>query len=114
MADGPCTVDINGTSYYAPCDSHDTLIQVGSYLINTSSSSITLYAHYPTYGDSTTGYPRIVCPTNTKAYIRQSSSSSTVQTLNVSSFKFKDYRFENSYILSVLMLGVLVCLLFKR
>lgn len=112
---GATVVEINGDDYYYPSDRKDDLyFSDDGYLINTSSSSITLYSDFLTYGDNTSGYPRIVIPAMTKAYIRQSYSSSSYQTLRVTSYDFKSQYFGYSIYLLVLILGVLICQLFKR
>lgn len=113
MNDKPCIIEINNTEYYYPCDYKDSIIQVGSSLVNTGSSQITLYRDFPTYGDNTSGYPRIVMPSNTKAYVRNSQNA-IYSTLVVNSVSFNSSRYSSDYLLSVVLLGVLVCLLFKR
>lgn len=109
-----CTVEVNGTSYYAPCDRIEYIEEIDGYLINTGSSSITLYIGFPTYSDNTSGYPRIVLPTNTKGYLRQSYNSQTYQTVSVSSYKVTQAHTQSSSIYSILILGVLLCLFLKR
>lgn len=111
--DGGCKIDINGTEYFYPCDYHDSIIQVDSWIINTGSSQITLYASYPEYGVNSSGYPRIVLPSNQKGYLR-SSQNATYQTVTVNSMKFLDTRFSNGFLLNIVIVGCLVCLLFKR
>ena len=67
MDDKPCVVNVNGTDYYAPCDRLEYIVVVGTNLINTGSGSINLYTSFPEQGNNSSGYPRIVMPTNTKA-----------------------------------------------
>lgn len=112
---GACIVTINGSDYYYPCDRKDDLyFSDDGYLINISSSTITLYSNFLTYGDNTSGYPRIIVPAMTKAYVRNSYSSSSYSQLSVSSYAFKSQNFGYSVYLLVLILGVLICQLFKR
>lgn len=114
MADGkPCIVEVNNNDYYIPCDRVDDLVVVDSRLINTSSSSITLYREFIQYGDNYSGYPRITCPSYTTAYYR-SSSSATSSILAVSSYNVLDREFGFQPLLMVVILGVLICQLFKR
>lgn len=114
MAEKPCVVSINNTNYYYPCDYSDYLVVMDNSLINIGSQSINLYHDFIIYGDNTSGYPRITCPTNTKAYIRQSYSSSNYQILNVQSFEFINRNISNNILLMVIIVGVLICQLFKR
>lgn len=112
---GANVVEINGDDYYYPSDrKEDLYFTDDGFLVNVSSSSITLYSEFVTYGDNSSGYPRIVIPAMTRAYIRSSSSSSNYQTLRVSSYDFKSQYFGYSVYLLVLILGVLICQLFKR
>lgn len=108
-----CKIDINGIEYFYPCDYHDSIIQVGSAIINTGSTQITLYSSFPEYGDNSSGYPRIVLPVNTKGYLR-TSYNSQYQTVNVNEMKFLDTRFSNGFLLNIVIVGCLICLLFKR
>lgn len=114
MNNDACVITVNGDDYYYPCDKRDDIIQVGNRLVNVGSSSITLYREFVVYGDSSTGYPRIVMPTNTYAYYRSTSSSSSYQTLNVNSVEFKSTNFTFSIYLLIVIVGVLVLQLFKR
>lgn len=113
MNDKPCIITINGTDYYYPCDRYDDIIQVGNHLVNVGSSSITLYHDFVTYGDNSSGYPRITMPSNTYAYYRTSSTSNTSQ-LNVSSVEFKQSSYSYSIYLTVVIIGILLLQLFKR
>lgn len=108
-----CKIEINNTEYYYPCDYHDSLVLVGTSLINTGSSSVTLYHDFPTYGDNSSGYPRITCPANQRAYIR-TSYNATQQNLVVNDLQFLDTRFNNGFLLNIVIVGCLICLLFKR
>lgn len=114
MSDKPCKVNINGDDYYAPCNMVDYLVVVDNRLINTYSSSITLYSDYVVYNDNTSGYPRITCPSNTTAYIRTSSGSSSYSIVNVNSFSVVTRSIGFEIYLFLVILGVLICQLFKR
>lgn len=109
-----CVIEINGTEYYYPCDKKDSLEFIDNHLVNTSSSSITLYHTFPESGNTSSGYPRITCPANTLAYIRQSYSSSTTSTLVVNSYEFKSSQYSFSVYLLIVLIGVMICQLFKR
>lgn len=109
----PCVVTINSSEYYVPCDRVDDLVVVDRRLINTSSSSITLYSEFAVYGDSTSGYPRITCPSNTTAYYRsQYNGNSSILTVSSYDIGYRSYGME-IYIF-IVILGVLICQLFKR
>ena len=114
MNDNPCVIDVNGTEYYYPCDKRDDIKLIDGYLINTSSSQITLYRSFPEYGDSSSGYPRIVMPSNTKAYYRSSYNSGSYSTLHVTSADFVSSQISNNFLLLVVLVGVGICQLFKR
>lgn len=113
MNDDPCVIEINSTEYFYPCDRRDDIILVGNSLINTSSSTITLYHEFATYQDSYSGYPRITMPSYTRAYIR-SSYNGNISTLNVNSVEFKSSRFEFNIYLMIVIIGVLIFQLFKK
>lgn len=114
MSDKPCKVNVNGNDYYAPCNLVDYLVVVDNRLINTYSSSITLYSSYQVYNDSSSGYPRITCPSNTTAYIRNSYNSSNYSIVDVNSFSVTTRSFGFEIYLFIVILGVLICQLFKR
>ena len=113
MPGGGCTIDINGDDYYYPCDRSDDIYFDGGHVINSSSSTITLYGSYQVYNDNTSGYPRITIPSYGYGY-RTSSRGATPTTLQVSSYEFVNRSWDNMFLNSILILGVLVCLLFKR
>lgn len=56
-----CQVEINDTSYYIPCDRVNDLEMIDGYLVNVSSSSITLKNNFST---NSTTYPYISCSSN--------------------------------------------------
>lgn len=114
MNDEGCIITINGTDYYYPCDKKDFLIVADGHLINTSGSSFTLYHEFPEYGNSISGYPRITCNSNAMAYIRNSYSSTSYQTLQVDSAEFKTSHFTFDVLLLIVLVGVGVCQLFHR
>lgn len=113
MNDDSCVVEINGVKYYTACNLVDYLVVDDGYLINTYGSSTTLYYEYPDYYTSGSGYPRITCPSNTKAYYRQSYNA-TGNTLNVSSYKVINRHTSNDFLLLIVLVGVTVLNLFKR
>lgn len=107
-------ITINGTDYYCTIDSYNWLKLVDGYLINQGNSSITLYQNFPTYGDNTSGYPRIVCPVNTKAYVRNSYSTSNYQTLSVNSMSYKKQYMNSTYLMSIMIFFALVIMILKK
>lgn len=109
----PTIVTINGTDYYVPNDSVDDLIISGNHLINISSNTVYLYGEFREYGNNYSGYPRITCPSNTYAYITQSYNSS-YQTLNVSSFEVKQKTLSDTFLMTVIIIGILTLMLFKK
>lgn len=113
MNDKPCVISINGTDYYYPCDSRDNIIVVDGSLINVGSAQITMYRQFPTYGDNTSGYPRIILPSNTRAYYR-ANYQANYTTLNVNSIEFKTSSYGMSVYLMIVLIGVMVLQLFKR
>ena len=66
MNDEPCIITVNNIDYYYPCDRRNDILHIGNSLVNVGTSTITLYHDFPTYGDNTSGYPRIALPTNQK------------------------------------------------
>lgn len=113
MNDKPCIITINGTDYYYPCDRRDDIIKVGNHLVNVGSSTITMYRDFVTYGDSSSGYPRITMPSNTYAYYRSTATSNTT-TMNISSVEFKQSSFSYSIMLMIVIIGILLLNLFKK
>lgn len=113
MNDEPCVVSVNGNEYYTACNVIEYIVYFDNSLVNTSNSSITLYADYPTLNDNSSGYPRITASSNQKFYYRNSYSSSNTA-LTVSSYKVLNRHTSNDFLLSVVILGVLVINLFKR
>ena len=113
MNDDPCVVTVNGTDYYCPCDYVDNLIVADGYLINTGSSTVTLYRSFPDYYTANSGYPRITCRSNTRAYLTQSYNS-TGSTISVSSFDVKNRHTSNDVLLLIVLIGVTVLNIFKR
>lgn len=113
MNDEPCVLSVNNTEYYVACNSIDYIVLVGNDLINTSSSSITLYHDYPTLNDSSSGYPRILASANQKFYYRGSYSSQNVS-LNVTEFSVLNKHTSNDFLLTLVIIFVLIIHLFKR
>lgn len=110
---GACQLKINDDNYYVPCDRVDDLVVIDNYLVNTSSSTIYLYSSILDYNSSNSGYPRIQCPTMTKA-VKRDSYSSSYSTVSVSSFEVVTRKTDYSFLLMIVILGVLVCHLLKR
>ena len=63
-----CQVDIDGTSYYIPCDRVEDLYYTGSYLVNVSSSSITMKSIF----NPDSEYPYITCSSMSICRLRSS------------------------------------------
>lgn len=114
MNEDACVITINDTDYYYPCDKKDSISIIDNHLINTSATAFTLYHEFPEYGNSSSGYPRITCNSNTMAYIRTSYSSTSYQTLVVNSAEFKTSHFSFDVLLLIVLVGVGVCQLFRR
>lgn len=115
MPSNACVVKVNGYDYFCPCDRVDDIAYIDNFLVNTSNSSITLYTSFVEPNDYSTGYPRIIISSLSKAVYRANyNSSSNVQPMNVSSYEVVNRNFALSFILSLVILGVLICQLFKR
>lgn len=108
-----CSIKINGDSYYIACDKVDDLVVIDNYLVNTSSSTIYLYSSILDYNSNTSGYPRIQCSSMTKA-VKRDSYNSSYSTVSVSSFEVVNRKTDLSFLLMILILGVLICRLLKR
>lgn len=113
MNDDGCVIEVNGNNYFVPCDRIDYLIVEGNSLVNVGSSTINLYSEFLTYNDSSSGYPRIICNSNTKCVYRQSYNSN-VSALNVNNVSIANRNLEFSFLLNVVIVGVLICQLFKH
>lgn len=113
MNDEPCVLSVNNTEYYVACNSIDYIVLVGNDLINTSSSSITLYHDYPQLNDSYSGYPRIQASANQKFYYRGSYNSQNVS-LNVTQFSVVNRHTSYDFLLSLVIIFCLIINLFKR
>lgn len=113
MSEEPTVITINGTDYYCPSDYIDYLTVIDGYLINTGSSTVYLYADFREYGVNYSGYPRITCQANYKAYITQSYNSSS-QTLRVNSYTIKNRSFNDLFLIGVVVVGLLGMILFKK
>ena len=73
-----CQVEIEGTSYYIPCDRVDDLYFTRTYLVNVSSSSITMKSVFNTNSD----YPYITCSSMSICRLREGSNNSHYITSN--------------------------------
>lgn len=113
MNDEACIITVNNIDYYYPCDRHDDILLIGNSLVNVSSSSITLYHDFPTYGENTTGYPRITLPSNSRGYIRQTYNGNQAN-LIVNSASFKSSNFGFGSYLNLCIFGALILLFFRK
>lgn len=115
MPNNSCVVKVNGNDYYCPCDRVDDIVYIDDFLVNVSNTSITLYSSFVEPNDRYSGFPRITISPLTKAVYRANyDSSSYLQAMNVSSFEVVQRDFTFSFILCIVILGVLICQLFKR
>lgn len=113
MNDEPCVVSVNDTEYYAACNVIDYIVLVDDELINTSSSSITLYHDYPDINDNYSGYPRIQASGNQKFYYRASYNYSS-SALTVNQYSIVNRHTSNDFLLTLVVIFLLVINLFKR
>ena len=113
MNDEPCVVTVNGTDYYVACNMLDYVVLVGTDLINTSGSSITMYHEYPELNNSSSGYPRISASSNQKFYYRASYNGSNTA-LTVNSYDVVNRHTSNDFLLSLVIIFCLIINLFKR
>lgn len=113
MNDEPCVLSVNNVNYYVACDRINDLILVDNELVNTSSSSITLYHDYPELNNSSSGYPRITASANQVAYYRGSYNGQNTA-LTVNSYKVINRHTSNDFMLSLVIIFCLVINLFKR
>lgn len=111
--DDICIVEVNGTQYYCPADYVQYLKVVDNWLVNNGTTNITLYATLREYNNNSSGYPRIVCNSNYKAYIQQSYNGNA-STLTVSEFKVINRSFSDSVLISVIGVLALILIFFKR
>lgn len=107
------SVEINGVTYYVSPDDLDYIYLVGNALINTKSSTITLYGSFREYNVNSSGYPRITIQSFGKAYITNSYNSGS-STLNVTSYNVVHRHIGFSPLIMVLIFSVLVMMFFKR
>ena len=63
-----CQVEIEGTTYYLPCDRVEDLYFTGTYLVNVSSSSITMKSIF----NPDSEYPYITCSSMSICRLRTS------------------------------------------
>lgn len=106
-------IEINGIEYYAPADYVDYIVVVGDAIVNTSNSTIYLYRNLREYNNSQSGYPRITLQPYYKGYI-QNSYNSTASTLVVDEYKVKARKFNDSFMISLLIFFALLLIWFKR
>lgn len=113
MNDEPCVLSINNTDYFVACNLIDSIILVDNELVNTSSSSVTLYHDYPELNDYNSGYPRISASANQKFYYRASYNGSNQQ-LIVNDYSVINRHTSNDFLLSLVIIFCLIINLFKR
>lgn len=121
MNDEPCTVEINGQTYYGPCELIDTIVvwtnpnnENDKYLVSTSNENFTLYRNTFSFTNNSGGYPRIVFyPSRWGAYYRDSTVSNPTN-LAVTSFHVTHRNIETNTLLLVVLIGVMFMRLFKR
>lgn len=110
-----CTLKVNGDIYFVPCDKVDDIVYIDDYLVNIGSSTIYLYSSFIEPSNYQSGYPRIQISSLTKAVYRQSyNSSSSSSAMTVSSYEVVNRSTSSNFLLMIVILGVLVCQLFKR
>lgn len=67
-----CKIVINGTNFYIPCDRVNDLDYLDGYLVNVSSSSLTMRSIFRP--DSSNMYPYITCSAMSVCQLRSSDS----------------------------------------
>ena len=73
-----CQIELGGVNYYVPCDRVNDLYFTGSYLVNCSSSSISMKSVFNTNSD----YPYITCSSMSICRLRTSSNNYSYITSN--------------------------------
>lgn len=111
MDDNVCIVTINGDDYYIPCDRVKDLYHNGEYLINVSTSTLTMRSDF----QPDTSYPYIQCGSMGVCSLRTSYNNYSYVTSNFTyngdMFKIADY---GLLIFCVLFITLGVRLIWKR
>lgn len=82
------TITINGDVWHVPTNQYQYLKVVNNRLVNTSSSTITLYKYFYEL-NSNDNYPNIYCPVGGACYVRPSNSIGNANyTLVVNSYEW--------------------------
>lgn len=105
MDNNTCQINIDGSDYYIPCDRIKDLDFIDGYLVNVSSSSISMKSEFNT----TSSYPYVTCSSMSVCNLRSSSNNSHYITSNFvyNGDPFKAFNFEFVVIfLLLLILGV--------
>lgn len=112
-------VVINGEVWHVPENQYKYLKVVNNRLVNTGSSSITMYKNWYEV-DSTDNYPNIICPSGGACYVRTASGyGSTHSTVIVNSIEWsipienRDYNLISVFFVIIIGLSVFVNM-FKR
>ena len=100
-----CKVEIDGTSYYIPCDRVKDLEVIDGFLVNVSSSSVTLKNSFST---ENTTYPYISCNSNQvcRLYTQSGQTWESVRSeavYNGDYFKILDYDFVITFLLFIIL-----------
>lgn len=111
MDNNVCQVEINGDDYYIPCDRVKDLHYNGEYLINVSSSSLTMRSQFT----PDTSYPYIQCGSMGVCTLRTSYNNyvDVTSNFNYNGDLFKIANFE-IYIFIILFILLGVRLVWKR
>lgn len=111
MDNNVCQITIDGDDYYIPCDRIRDLYFDGTYLINVSSSTITMRSYF----DPDTSYPYIQCGSMGVCSLRSAYNNYTEVRSNFSYYgdtlKIVDYSY---LIFIVLFITLGVRLIWKR
>lgn len=105
-----CQVEINGNSYFIPCDRVEDLYFTGNYLVNVSSSSITMKSIF----NPNSEYPYISCSSMSICRLRDGSNNKYITSnYNLLSDPFLTFNFL-PLIFIVLFITLGVRLVWKR
>lgn len=105
-----CQVEIEGTTYFIPCDRVEDLYYTGTYLVNISSSNITMKSNFNPDND----YPYISCSSMSVCRLRTSNNNHYITSnYNLLSDPFMTFNFL-PLIFIVLFITLGVRLVWKR
>lgn len=114
------TITINGEVWHVPENQIKYIKVVGNKLVNTGSSSITLYKNWYEY-NTQQNYPNIVCPAGGACYVRTASGvGSNYNTVVVNSYEWnipienRDYSVISVFFVVVIGISVFVNLFRRR